>query len=94
MQEQGFEQPVIAGENLQAPPLLSCQSVVTGISDGTIQLPRRTGMGKAAKKAASKTMTAGTPRQQLSSSIARPAKVLIKLLHHHIGLHEQGHPSV
>ena len=94
MQEQGFEQLVIAGENLQAPPLLSCQSVVIGISDGNIQLPRRTGRGIAAKKAASKAMTAGTQRQQLSSTIARPAKVLIKLQYHHIRLHEQSYPSV
>ena len=41
-------------------------------------------MGKAAKKAASKAMTAETQRQQLASTIARPAKVLIRFQHHHI----------
>ena len=87
MQEQGFEQPVIAGENLQAPPLLSCQSVVIGISDGNIQLPRRTGLVKAAKKAVSRAMTAETQRQQIPSAIARPAKVTSELWHHLIGLY-------
>ena len=76
MQEQGFEQPVIAGENLQAPPLLSCQSVVVGVSDGNIQLPRRTRLGRnAAEKIVSRAMTAGTQRQQLPPAAARPAQV-------------------
>ena len=86
MQEQGFEHTVIAGENLQAPPLLSCQSVMTGISDGNIQLPRKTGLGPAAKKAASRAIRTETQRQQLLPIIARPAKVMTKLQHYKIGL--------
>lgn len=48
LEEQGFEQPTAAGESLVAPPLLSRQSVVLGISDGSIQLPTVSSSARAA----------------------------------------------
>jgi len=47
LEEQGFEQPTAAGESLVAPLLLSRQSVVLGISDGSIQLPTVSGSARA-----------------------------------------------
>ena len=50
LQEQGFEHATVAGESLEAPPLLSRQAVVLGISDGNIQVTRASGTLQGAAK--------------------------------------------
>lgn len=38
LESQGFESVVVAGEEAHAPPLLSRQSVVMGVSDGAVRV--------------------------------------------------------
>ena len=69
MQSQGFPDVAVAGEAAGAPPLLSRQSLVVGISDGAVMVvspapPPR--LQKAAAKPAAPRAGAPLPQQLLS----------------------------
>jgi hypothetical protein len=75
LQEQGFEHAIAVGESIEAPALLSRQSLVLGVSDGQIQVARKTKAQQGQQKTAAKAKAPERSMQQRLAPANRVAEV-------------------